>query len=84
LSYQTILYFAVQIYKISPFLKVKRGLFAGINSLHQYNTMLSTLLHHVVGPQTGLNLTNVCFLQKIHTQARLPYSTTNRQWQFAF
>ena len=40
-----------------------------------------TFLSHGFWPDAGLNLTDMCLSQVVHTQATLSDTTTNGQWQ---
>ncbi len=51
--------------------------------LYQGHSVQSALTAHFFGPNTGLNLAYMGFVEKHHAEAALPHSATDGQWEFA-
>lgn len=45
--------------------------------------MLPALAAHLFGPDAGLDLANVGFVEEHHAEAALSYSTSDGEWEFA-
>ena len=52
--------------------------------LYQRHSYFLAFSSHFIGPDAGLNLTDVRLLEKHQAQSALAYATANRERQFAF